>query len=427
MDALQNGQHSLSLYVEQMVRRIDQQDGELRAFLPEPNRYARLRTEIGLLREHFPEREDLPALYGAMVGVKDIFHVNGFVTRAGSELPPELFAGPEAAVVTLLRDAGALIAGKTVTTEFAFVEPGPTRNPHNLEHTPGGSSSGSAAAVAAGLCNLALGTQTIGSVIRPAAYCGIVGYKPTVGRIPSEGIVYFSRTIDTVGLFTQDVEGMALAAALLCRDWNGASQPSELPVLGVPDGPYLAQTDPAALEIFEEILLMLQVAGCTVKRVEAFATVDDLNMRHRRLVFAEFAREHAGFYAKHAALYRPRTADALRTGQAVGDAELDELRRGPAALREALTRQMDVAGIDIWVCPSATGPAPKGFSNTGDSNMNLPWTHVGMPALTVPAGRAANGLPLGLQMVGRYGMDELLLHWAAMVMARVPEPVDAEG
>lgn len=427
MDALQRGQHSLSLHVEKMVRRIDQMDGEIRAFLPESGRHARLRTEIGLLREQFPEREDLPALYGAMVGVKDIFHVNGFVTRAGSELPPELFAGPEAAVVTQLREAGALIAGKTVTTEFAFVEPGPTRNPHNLEHTPGGSSSGSAAAVAAGMCNLALGTQTIGSTIRPAAFCGIVGYKPTVGRIATDGLVFFSRTIDTVGLFTQDMAGMALAASVLCANWDRSQAAASLPVLGVPDGPYLAQTEPAALAVFEEILLMLQVAGCTVKRVEAFPEIESLNMRHRRLVFAEFAREHARSYEQYASLYRPRTADALRTGQSVSDAELVELLRGPAALRDELARQMDAEEIDMWVCPAAAGPAPKALGNTGDSNLNLPWTHAGMPALTVPAGRAANGLPLGLQMVGRYGMDELLLSWAAMVVARVPEPADVEG
>src|SRR5690606_13419755 len=142
-----------------------------------------------------PARKRYPPLYGALVGVKDVFHVDGFVTRAGSKLPPELFAGPEAVCVKRLREAGALIAGKTVTTEFAFFEPGPTRNPHNVAHTPGGSSSGSAAAVAAGMCNLALGTQTIGSVIRPAAYCGIIGFKPSLNRIPTEGLVYFSRTI----------------------------------------------------------------------------------------------------------------------------------------------------------------------------------------------------------------------------------------
>jgi Asp-tRNA(Asn)/Glu-tRNA(Gln) amidotransferase A subunit family amidase len=426
LEGLQQGQHSLSLHLEQMCRRIDQVDPQLHAFLPEANRLARVRQEAAQLRQRFPDRIHLPPLFGAFVGIKDIFHVEGFVTRAGSALPPELFAGSEAEVVTRLRHAGALIAGKTVTTEFAFIEPGPTVNPHNPAHTPGGSSSGSAAAVAAGLCTLALGTQTIGSIIRPAAYCGIVGYKPSFDRIPTAGLVYFSRTFDHVGLLTQDVEGMALAAAALCDNWNADVASDALPVLGIPDGPYLAQTDPVALAVFEEILLMLQVAGCTVKRVAAFDDIDALNRDHRRLAFAEFAQEHATAWAQHADLYRPATADAIRQGQSVETHELVELRQSPLARRRQLTDLMAQQGIDLWACPAAVGPAPHGLASTGDSNMNLPWTHAGMPAITLPAGRAPNGLPLGLQLVAPYGADEQLLAWATQVMVRVPEPVDAE-
>lgn len=432
MEGLQQGQHSLSIYLEQMCRRIDQIDPNIHAFLTEQNRLGRLRSEAGILRERFPDRIDLPPLFGAMVGVKDIFRVDGYATHAGSELPPEEFAGTEAKVVTMLREAGALIAGKTVTTEFAFIEPGATRNPHNPAHTPGGSSSGSAAAVASGMCNLALGTQTIGSVIRPASYCGVVGFKPSFDRIPTDGIIYFSRTVDHVGMFTQDVEGMAIAAATLCQGWRPALADPEdtivnaLPVLGVPDGPYLAQVDPVALAVFEEILLMLQVAGCTVKRVAAFDEIDALNAAHRRLIFGEFAREHAELFADHEALYRPRTADAIRTGQGVSDKELDELRKGPKQLRDQLHDQMAGEEIDLWICPSATGPAPAGLDNTGDSNMNLPWTHAGMPAISLPAGRAQNGLPLGMQLIAPFEADEQLMAWAKQVMDRVPEPVDAD-
>jgi Asp-tRNA(Asn)/Glu-tRNA(Gln) amidotransferase A subunit family amidase len=432
LEGLQQGQHSLSIYLEQMCRRIDQIDPNVHAFLPESNRLERLRKEAALLRERYPERMNLPPLFGAMVGIKDVFHVDGVVTRAGSEVPPEAFAGEEATVVKMLRNAGAFIAGKTVTTEFAFIEPGPTRNPHNTAHTPGGSSSGSAAAVAAGMCNLALGTQTIGSVIRPAAYCGIVGFKPSFDRIPTQGLVYFSRTIDHVGLFTQDVAGMALAASILCRGWQGGLEENDeavvsgLPVLGVPDGPYLAQTDPAALAVFEEILLMLQVAGCTVKRVAALEDIDDLNAQHRRLIFGEFAREHAQIFAQHEAQYRPRTAEAIRTGQTVGNEELAKLQQSPKRVREKLQALMAGEEIDLWVCPAATGPAPVGLNSTGDSNMNLPWTHAGMPAITLPAGRAQNGMPLGLQLVAPFEADEQLLAWATLVMERVPEPVDAD-
>ena len=207
-------------YVENMCARIAKTDPILEAMLPEPDRLERLRAEAIALAEKYPDPDNRPPLYGLLVAVKDIFHVSGFVTRAGTVVPPELFAGSEAEMVVKLKEAGALILGKSVTTEFAYFEPGPTRNPRNPDHTPGGSSSGSAAAVAAGYCALALGTQTIGSVTRPAAFCGIVGFKPTLDRLPTAGLIYFSRTIDHVGLFTQDVDGMALAAASLCRGWR---------------------------------------------------------------------------------------------------------------------------------------------------------------------------------------------------------------
>jgi Asp-tRNA(Asn)/Glu-tRNA(Gln) amidotransferase A subunit family amidase len=168
--ALRNGTLDLSSYVDELCNRIDQMNQLLEALLPEEDRRARLQNDAQALQARYPDPASRPPLYGIPIGVKDTFRVDGFPTQAGSQLPPNLFAGTEAECVTLLRAAGALILGKTVTTEFAYFEPGPTRNPHHLEHTPGGSSSGSVAAVAAGLCPLALGTQVIGSTIRPAAY-----------------------------------------------------------------------------------------------------------------------------------------------------------------------------------------------------------------------------------------------------------------
>jgi Asp-tRNA(Asn)/Glu-tRNA(Gln) amidotransferase A subunit family amidase len=424
LHALQEGQHSLTLYVEQQCMRIEKVNPHLAALLPEAERAERLRKDAIELRKRNPDPRQRPPLYGAFVGIKDIIHVDGFETRGGSNVPAETMQGQEAAAVRLLRQAGALIAGKTVTTEFAYVEPGPTRNPHNLEHTPGGSSSGSAAAVAAGLCTLALGTQTIGSVIRPAAYCGVVGFKPSFGRIPTDGILYFSRSADHIGLFTQDVAGMARAAAALCRDWRSIPSPAQLPVLGVPDGPYLAQTEAEALRQFEEQLLMLQVAGVLVKRVPVLDEIEDLNRLHRRMVFAEFAHEHADRFAEYGHLYRPRTAEAIRTGQSVSGDELEMARANRLRLRRKLEVTMREAEIDLWVCPSATGPAPAGLDFTGDANMNLPWTHTGMPAATIPAGRAENGLPLGIQLAAKVGADEELLAWAAMVAGRIAEPAD---
>ncbi|MEZ4706006.1 MAG: amidase [Caldilineaceae bacterium] len=412
---LRSGQLELHAYIDQMCDRLEHVDAVIQSFLPAADRRQRLHDDADALLARYPNPADRPPLFGALVGVKDIFHVDGYVTRAGSEVPPEMFAGDEAACVRQLRDAGALIIGKTVTTEFAFFEPGPTRNPHNTEHTPGGSSSGSAAALAAGLCTLALGTQTIGSVIRPAAYCGVVGFKPSYDRIATPGLVYFSRTVDHVGLFTQDVASMTLAAAVLCAEWSGDFFMAKMPVLGVPDGPYLQQAQPAALALFEETLQQLQAAGVTIKRVPTLENIAELNVLHRRLAAAEFAHEHAQMFAQHADRYRPRTAEMIQLGQTVGAEEVDNGRANCVRLRQEMGAQMQQNGIDLWVCPPAPGPAPVGIHATGDPVMNLPWTHTGMPALTVPTGQTMDGLPLGLQLVGQFGADELLLNWAQMV------------
>lgn len=415
---LRSGQLDLHEYVDVMCDRITALDAQVWAFVSESDRRGRLHKEADALLARCPAPDSRPPLFGALVGVKDIFHVDGFVTRAGTDVPPALFGGEEGPAVRMLRDAGALIAGKTVTTEFAYFEPGPTRNPHNLAHTPGGSSSGSAAAVAAGMVPLALGTQTIGSVIRPAAFCGVVGYKPTLHRIPSDGIVYFSPAMDHVGLFTQDVESMELGASVLCGGWLDVEIGEEdVPILGVPDGPYLRQASPEARALFRQQLQALGKAGYTIWHVPTLLDIEELNQLHRRLVFGEFAREHAAIHPQHASSYRPRTAEIVELGRQVSDQELADLRGSSLLLRDRLETQMAQAGIDLWLCPAAVGPAPVGLAATGDPNMNLPWTHAGMPAVTLPAGVAANGLPVGLQLVAETEEDEMLLAWAKLVAA----------
>jgi len=414
--ALCSGQLDIAAYINELCDRVDAVDPQLQALLPEAGRRARLLAEAAMLPARFPDPASRPPLYGIPVGVKDMFYVDGFPTRAGSQLPAETFSGAEAACVTMLRAAGALILGKTVSTEFAYFEPGPTRNPHNLNHTPGGSSSGSAAAVAAGFCPLALGTQTIGSTIRPAAFCGIVGFKPSYERIPSRGVIPCAPSVDTVGLFAQDVEGVILAAALLCRAWQFPPAPfSRLPILGVPDGPYLAQASPEGLAAFEQHVSLLEQAGYTVRRVPALPEIEEINQRHTQLVFAEMASVHAAWFAQYEQLYRPRTAEAIRKGQEIGVVELAAARAGCLKLRRELEMLMIQEGIDLWLCPAAPGSAPEGIQTTGNAIMNLPWTHAGLPAITLPAGAAPNGLPLGLQVVGAFRADEQLLAWARMI------------
>ena len=421
VDGLRVGQHSLSLYLEQTLLRVNRVEAHVHALLEEADRAPRLQEEARSLRHAHPDPANRPPLFGCLVGVKDIYHVDGFVTRAGSAVPPEAFAGNEAAVVTRLRKAGALVLGKTVTTEFAYFEPGPTRNPHDLTRTPGGSSSGSAAAVAAGECPLALGTQTIGSVIRPAAFCGIVGFKPTYDRIPSAGLVYFSRTVDHVGLFTQGIADMIRAASVLCNGWRTVEAPERLPVLGVPSGDYMAQAEPEGLTAFETHLATLQERGFTVKRIPALDDIAELNHLHRRLAFAEFASEHSDLYRDYKELYRPRTAEIIEIGQTVPEAELVAARTNCERLRTELHQLMTDHEFDLWATPAAPGPAPKGIEATGDPNMNLPWTHTGMPAITVPAGLSEMGMPLGLQLSARFDDDELLLAWAGVVANRMVE------
>lgn len=412
--ALQSGELNLKTYLNQVLERLETVDAQVQALLPEENRRERLLKEAEALEARYPNPAERPPLYGVPVGVKDIYRVDGFPTKAGSKVPPKELAGAEASSVTRLKSAGALILGKTVTTEFAYFEPGPTRNPHNPAHTPGGSSSGSAAAVAAGYCLLTLGTQTIGSIVRPAAFCGVVGYKPSYGRSPSDGLLYVSRSLDHVGPFTQDVAGMALTASILCQDWQPATVDT-LPVLGVPDGAYLQQAETEALEAFEAQLKKLQTAGYEARRIPAMDDIEEISENHIDLMSGEMAREYAELYPEYKDLFRPRTVWLLEKGQQVSDERLEALRIIQVELRKRLQTQMEQAGVDLWVAPAAPGPAPEGINATGSPAMNLPWTQAGMPALTLPAGKAANNLPLGFQMIAPHWQDERLIAWAEAV------------
>ncbi len=419
VEALRHRRLTLEDIVRTACHRLEEVEPHVQAFVEGTARCEHLQNEAAALGNRFPNAS--PPLFGVLLGVKDIIRAAGFPTRAGSLLPPEIFEGPEARVVTTLREAGAIVMGKTVTTEFAYFEPGPTRNPHNLEHTPGGSSSGSAAAVAAGLCHLALGTQTIGSVIRPAAFCGIVGFKPTYNRIPTDGLLFFSRSADHIGLFTQDVAGMRLAARVSCLEWDEAKEQAAVqkqPVLGIPEGPYLLQAEEEGLSAFEKQVRQLEGAGYEVRRVPVLEDIETINRIHRQMIAAEFAMEHAEWFARYGDLYRPRTVDLIREGQQVTATDLARAREGQATYRARIEEQMVDAGIDLWICPAAPGPAPKGLHSTGNPIMNLPWTYMGLPAVTVPAGKAANGLPLGLQIVGHWMADEEVLAWAEHI-ARV--------
>mgnify|MGYP001413849148 CR=1 FL=1 len=394
--------------IREVCDRIDRGEPEIRALLPEPDRRDRLLAEARALAVRYPDPSDRPALYGLLLGVKDIFNAEGFETRAGSRLPPAELGGRESEALSALKAAGALVLGKTVTTEFAFFAPGPTRNPRDLRRTPGGSSSGSAAGAAAGFFHLALGTQTIGSISRPAAYCGVAGWKPSYGRVSAEGVFPFSPSVDHIGLIAPDARALALGAGVLCGGWRGIPAPARKPVLAVPEGPYLDQASPEARERFERTVAALAAGGWTVLRIPALRNIEEINARHRRVAAAEMDRTHARLFPKYENLYAPATRDLILEGRKVPEDRLAADREGRFSLRRELEDALKSAGADLWISPSAPGPAPLGLESTGNPSMNLPWTHAGLPTLSLPAGVFPDGLPAGLQVAAPFGRDEEL-------------------
>ncbi|HXT21446.1 MAG TPA: amidase [Thermoanaerobaculia bacterium] len=405
--------------LEALRHAFEEREPEVLSFLPEEGRWDRLAAAAAALVERWPDPKQRPPLFGLPVGVKDIFHVDGFATHAGSAVPAEELAGPQSAAVTRLLDAGALVLGKTVTTEFAYFAPGPTRNPAAPGRTPGGSSSGSAAAVAAGLAPVALGSQTIGSICRPAGYCGIVGFKPSRERVPRDGVVPLSPSLDHVGWLAADVEIATRVAAMLCDDWRGAVAVSARPVLGVPEGPYLERATAEGLANFRETCERLAEAGFEVWPVKAMPDFAEIDRVHRLLVAADAWEVHKPWFPRHGDRYHQKTRELLERGRDASYAEVEAARNGRDALRAELESLMDAHEVDLWVSPAAPGPPPLGLEATGDPVMNLPWTYAGVPALALPAGRDAEGLPHGVQLTARFGRDEELLAWGATLAPKV--------
>ena len=404
--------------IAESIARLDQVNPQIRAVLPDPRRRERLDAEARSLESARTDPARRPPLYGAIVLIKDIINVDRMPTRAGSAVPPESFSGPEAEAVRRLRSAGALILGKSVTTEFAYFAPGATANPHDLQRTPGGSSSGSAAAVAAGIAPLALGSQTVGSVIRPAAFCGVVGFKPSFDRIPTDGVLMYSPSVDHLGFFVRSVQDAILAAKSLLTGWRqGEDAEAPPPRIGIPTGPYLEQASKPAQRALQQAADKLRDAGLDVQPTPALADIADINQLHRSLTTREFALQHDDRYRRYGAMFRPESAALYLAGLQITDAQAESGRQSRINLRQRLHQHMDRARIDLWLSPSAKGPAPKGLHSTGDPAMNLPWTHAGMPTITIPIPIPPNRkrLPQGLQLTGRFGHDETLLAQARQI------------
>ncbi len=422
-DAFRLGELPINNYISNLQFLFEEREPSVLSFIPEENLFERLSKDAEELVSRFPDSKNRPPLFGLLVGVKDIFRMDGFKTQAGSRLPSAELQGKEAESVTRLKNAGALILGKTVTTEFAYFFPGPTRNPHNPAHTPGGSSSGSAAAVGADLCPLALGTQTIGSIIRPAAFCGVVGYKPTYERISRDGVIPLSPSLDHVGFFTPGVDTAKKVASVLLENWRisdwtlrqaqrgGLETGDSRPVLGIPEGPYLDSASGEGLAHFENVCNLLST-NYQIRRVRVMDGYQEIRNRHDVIMSFDTANVHKDWFKKHEILYSSQFSDLIRRGQSVTNSQLQSALKARDQFRNQITQTMTAHNIDLWICPPTVGPAPKGLDSTGDPVMNLPWTQIGFPAINIPTTKNEEGLPMGLQVVGKWNSDETLLDWA---------------
>ena len=356
-------------------------------------------------------------LAGVPVGVKDIIDTVDMPTEHGSPICRGNRPFADAACVALIRAAGGVILGKTVTTEFANRHPGPTVHPDNAAHTPGGSSSGSAAAVADFQVPLALGTQTGGSTIRPAAFCGVIGYKPSFGEFSRVGVKMQCHNLDTLGIICRSLEDVALLrAVLLAQEPHRLDRASAVPRIGFCRTPAWESADGDTHALLEHTAAVLASAGATVRDVTL--TPANILDQHRRIFAFEAARNYAHEYEKHG----DKLSEALRDGL------LAQGRALPLAAyieaietAEAFRRYLDdvFADVDVLLTPSAPGEAPKGLASTGEPNFNSIWTLAWTPCLTLPAGSGRSGLPLGIQLVGPRFRDEALLDAAAWAEARL--------
>ena len=408
--------------VQACLERVREVDGQVQAWTFLDPEYAL--SQARAADEARTSGRPIGALHGVPVGLKDIIDTADMPTENGSVLHAGRRPSSDASVVSRLRAAGAVIMGKTVTTEFATRTPGKTRNPHNSGHTPGGSSSGSAAAVAAAMVPLALGSQTTGSTVRPASYCGVYGLKPTHGLIPRHGMFQLSRTLDHVGLFARSVEDVAILLEVLAshdaRDPDSrpraripyraiaVAEPPRVPRLAFVKTSMWDQVDADARGAFSELVQRL---GDRVEALELGTPADEILAWQRAIGGAEIAinlrREWEHGRDKLSAALRAR----IELGRGVLALDyLEALARVPR-LVASLTELFDQR-YDAILTPAAFGTAPKGLESTGDPAFCALWTLCGMPALNVPLMRGANGLPLGAQLVGARDQDAQLLRTA---------------
>lgn len=368
----------------------------------------------------------LGPLHGIPIGVKDIYYTKGLETSAGSSILKGFVPSEDATLVRRLKEAGAILLGKTTTTEFAYLDPTQTRNPWNLKHTPGGSSSGSAAAVAADMCFGALGTQTVGSIIRPAAYCGIVGLKPTYGRLSRHGIIPLAWTLDHPGPMAKRVRDAAIILEAIAGhdplDPSTVSNPVPaflealdlLPsglTVGIPDRYFFTGIDPSLMASFQEAIKVLEKLGLRLPDVQLPENFEAGIEAGRVIMHVEGATVHMDWFRTRASDYSPKLRALIEAGMlipGVSYLKAQQVRREAIRAMTTLFKEVDLLAI-----PATPTPAPEGLGWTGDPVFNAPFSTFGFPALTVPMGFAPSGLPLGLQLAGRHFEEAKVLQVGA--------------
>ena len=354
----------------------------------------------------------LGPLHGVPIAVKDVIDTRDYPTENGSKVFAGRRPAADALLVTRLRDAGAIVLGKTVTTELAFYAPGKTRNPHNLDHTPGGSSSGSAAAVADFQVPLALGTQTAGSILRPASYCGVIGFKPTFGTVPAQGALEQSAPLDTIGGYGRSIDDVALLISVMSGKKVAVDRPRALRLAFV-RSPAWPQGEPSMQASFEGFVSQHHSLVEEVPLPPVFETTAGLQ---RAVQFRDIAKNFGPLLDAHRDALSEKLAEFIALGRTVTDAEYAEACGRRDALNAALNPLFEK--YDAILTPASTGPAPKGLGSTGSPAFNFLWTYLGVPAISVPL-LETGGLPLGVQLVGPFGADSRLLGVAGRLVEDV--------
>lgn len=400
-EALAQGRTDPLALAETALARIEAAEPELHAWAhvdPEAVRAAARRLD---------DAPSVGPLHGVPVGMKDCFDTADMPTSYGSEIYAGFQPRADAACVAMLRAAGAIVVGKTALTEFAAPYPGPTRNPVNPAHTPGGSSSGSAAAVAAGMVPVALGSQTMGSLLRPASYCGVVAYKPSWGLIPTSGMKAQVPDYDHVGVMARRLDDAVATASVLTGLADDGATAEHPPRIAVFRGPQPELAEPAAREALDRAAARCAAAGAEVTEMEMHPLLVRACDAQMVMTWHDMARSLVWEWHTRRDRISPLLRGFLEQGWAIGHADYAAARDAVAEARAAVA---DLFGpADIVMGYSAPGEAPRGLGSTGDTVFNRLWTVLRLPAITLPSGTGPNGLPLGVSLVGRFEDDARLI------------------